>query len=70
MQRTVTIRDGRVGGEGRAGEEFIVVGREGSVVLPANALEVLPPGSLARVRVHPDRVELGGPGGSQEKTPR
>jgi putative ABC transport system ATP-binding protein len=69
MQRTVTIRDGRVGGEGRAGEEFIVVGREGSVVLPANALEVLPPGSLARVHVHPDRVELDGPGRSQEKAP-
>jgi putative ABC transport system ATP-binding protein len=58
MDRTVTIRDGRVGGEGRAGVEHAVVGPTGSVHLPAAALEVLPPGSRARVEVEPDRVVL------------
>jgi putative ABC transport system ATP-binding protein len=58
MDRTVTIRDGRVGGEGRAGVEHAVVGPTGSVHLPAGALEVLPPGSRARVEVEPDRVVL------------
>ncbi|MHB8394997.1 MAG: ABC transporter ATP-binding protein, partial [Candidatus Dormibacteria bacterium] len=33
MPRTVTIRDGRVGAEGRRGEEYAVVGRDGSVQL-------------------------------------
>jgi ABC-type lipoprotein export system ATPase subunit len=58
MDRTITIRDGRVGGEGRAGVEHAVVGPTGSVHLPAAALEVLPPGSRARVEVEPDRVVL------------
>ncbi|WP_084557322.1 ABC transporter ATP-binding protein [Hamadaea tsunoensis] len=49
MGRTVTIRDGRVGGEGRSGEEFAVVGRDGSVHLPADVLEMLPPGTYLRV---------------------
>ncbi|MGH9057841.1 MAG: ABC transporter ATP-binding protein [Acidimicrobiales bacterium] len=50
LGRTVTIRDGRVGAEGRAGEEYVVVGRDGTVQLPADLLEVLPPGSLAEAR--------------------
>lgn len=52
MPRTVTIRDGRVGGEGRQGEEYAVVSADGFLPLPAHALEVLPPGTL--VRVHAD----------------
>jgi len=64
MGRTVTIRDGRVGAEGRRGEEYAVVGRDGSVQLPPDTLDVLPPGTLARVvryswkveLVHPDRL--------------
>ncbi len=51
MPRTITIRDGRVGAEGRSGEEFAVVSADGSVPLPPHALAALPPGSL--VRVHP-----------------
>ena len=47
MPRTITIRDGRVGAEGRAGEEFAVVSADGSVPLPPHALAALPPGSLA-----------------------
>lgn len=53
--RTVTIRDGRVGAEGRAGEEFVVVGRDGTVQLPEDLLDVLPPGSLAKA----ERTDTG-----------
>lgn len=47
--RTVTIRDGRVGGEGRSGEEYAVVAADGSLPLPAPAMEAFPPGTLVRV---------------------
>jgi putative ABC transport system ATP-binding protein len=58
LDRTVTIRDGRVGAEGRAGEDYVVVGRDGTVQIPPDLLDVLPPGSLARA-VRTDRgVEL------------
>jgi putative ABC transport system ATP-binding protein len=58
MGRTVTIRDGRVGAEGHAGEEYLVVARDGSIQLPMDLLEVLPPGSLARAIKTADGVEL------------
>jgi putative ABC transport system ATP-binding protein len=58
MGRTVTIRDGRVGAEGHAGEEYLVVGRDGSIQLPPDLLEILPPGSLARAVPTADGVEL------------
>ncbi len=51
LPRTVTIRDGRVGAEGRRGEDFAVVGRDGSVTLPPDILESVPPGTLLRVTV-------------------
>jgi putative ABC transport system ATP-binding protein len=54
MGRTVTIRDGRVGAEGQLGEEFALVGRDGSVHLPPEVLAVLPPGTRLRVHVGPD----------------
>jgi putative ABC transport system ATP-binding protein len=38
-----------VGAEGRRGEEYAVVGRDGSVHLPPDVLDRLPPGSLMRV---------------------
>lgn len=47
--RTVTIRDGRVGGEGRSGEEYSVVSADGSLPLPPPALDAFPPGTLLRV---------------------
>lgn len=56
--RTVTIRDGRVGAEGRHGEEFAVVGRDGSIQLPPDVLELLPPNSLVRIRRQPHGVDL------------
>src|ERR1022692_4300363 len=59
LGRTVTIRDGRVGAEGHAGEDYLVVSRDGSVQLPAEVLEgVLPPGSLARASLTADGVQL------------
>jgi len=58
MPRTVTIRDGRVGAEGRDGEEFAVVGSDGSVQLPPDVLEVLPPNTLVRISRHPDGADL------------
>jgi putative ABC transport system ATP-binding protein len=51
LPRTVTIRDGRVGAEGRRGEDFAVVGRDGSVTLPPDILESVPPGTLLRVTI-------------------
>lgn len=58
LERTVTIRDGRVGAEGRHGREYAVVGRDGTVQLPADALGLLPPDSLVRVTRLEDRIEL------------
>ncbi|MGN6781680.1 MAG: ABC transporter ATP-binding protein, partial [Marmoricola sp.] len=52
LPRTVTIRDGRIGGEGRSGEEYAVVTADGFLPLPAHALADLPPGTL--LRFHPD----------------
>ena len=55
----VTIRDGRVGAEGRRGEDFAVVARDGSLTLPPDVLERVPPGSLLRVTiVDEDAVRL------------
>ena len=50
LPRTVTIRDGKIGGEGRLGEEYAVVTADGFLPLPAHALPGLPPGTLVRVR--------------------
>ncbi len=56
--RTVTIRDGRVGAEGRHGEEYAVVDGSGSVQLPADVLDILPPATRVRVVRGPEGVEL------------
>jgi len=56
--RTVTIRDGRVGAEGRSGEDFVVVGRDGTIQLPPELLDALPPGSLARAVRHDHGIDL------------
>ncbi|MGH9293928.1 MAG: ABC transporter ATP-binding protein [Acidimicrobiales bacterium] len=58
MARTVTIRDGRVGTEGRHGEEYAVVGRDGSVQLPPHLLDLLPPDTLVRLHRHERGVNL------------
>jgi ABC-type lipoprotein export system ATPase subunit len=65
LPRTVTIRDGKIGGEGRLGEEYAVVTADGFLPLPAHALPSLPPGTLVRVRPVPEgfllEVEGEGP---------
>lgn len=58
MGRTVTIRDGRVGAEGRRGEDYSVVGRDGTVHLPPEVLENVPPGTLLQVQPRPDGAVL------------
>jgi putative ABC transport system ATP-binding protein len=55
MGRTVTIRDGRVGAEGRmGGADYSVVGRDGSLHLPPEVLQVFAPGSLVAVVLEAD----------------
>ena len=67
LPRTVTIRDGRVGGEGRSGLEYAVVSADGSLPLPPEVLDTLPPGTLVRLH-HRDAawviVAEGGADGS------
>ncbi len=49
LGRAVTIRDGRVGAEGRGGQDFAVVAGDGSVQLPPEVLGEFPPGTLFTV---------------------
>lgn len=49
LGRVVTIRDGRVGAEGRGGEDMAVVGGDGAVQLPPEVLSDFPAGTLFRV---------------------
>ncbi|MGH8862545.1 MAG: ABC transporter ATP-binding protein, partial [Jatrophihabitantaceae bacterium] len=56
--RTVTIRDGRVGSEGRHGRDYAVVGRDGSLQLPPDVREHFPPGTMLEVSMHADGVRL------------
>ncbi len=46
LGRVVTIRDGRVGAEGRDGQDFAVVAGDGTVQLPPETLGEFPPGTL------------------------
>ncbi|SOD71428.1 ABC-type lipoprotein export system ATPase subunit [Jatrophihabitans sp. GAS493] len=56
MPRTITIRDGRIGAEGRGGEEFVVVGRDGSVQLPPEIRARFASGDLLRVEITEEGV--------------
>ncbi len=56
MGRTVTIRDGRVGAEGRSGEDYAVIGRDGGLHLPPEVLRLYAPGTLVRVELQPDHT--------------
>jgi ABC-type lipoprotein export system ATPase subunit len=49
LGRTVSMRDGRVGAEGRRGELYSVVGKDGSVHIPDQLLSDWPAGTLVRV---------------------
>jgi putative ABC transport system ATP-binding protein len=69
MGRTVTIRDGRVGAEGRRGEDYAVVGRDGTIHLPADVLRVFTPGTLVDVWLEPDGSARLVRAGGQGRTP-
>ncbi|MFZ0172637.1 MAG: ATP-binding cassette domain-containing protein [Acidimicrobiales bacterium] len=58
VPRTVTIRDGRVGAEGRRGGQYAVVGRDGTLQLPPDVLARFPPQTLFRLSERPDGIEL------------
>lgn len=58
FERTLSMRDGRVGGEGRDGTELSVVGADGSIALNSEALELLPPGRFARIEVTGEGILL------------
>jgi putative ABC transport system ATP-binding protein len=58
MGRSVTIRDGRVGSEGRGGREFAVIAGDGTLQLPPEVLEALPPGTLLSVEHAEGKVTL------------
>jgi putative ABC transport system ATP-binding protein len=58
MGRTVTIRDGRVGAEGRRGEDYAIVGRDGTIHLPHDVLRTVPPGTLLGVETQDDGTVL------------
>jgi ABC-type lipoprotein export system ATPase subunit len=54
--RAVTIRDGRVGAEGRHGREYAVIGRDGVLQLPPDIVEHFPAGTLLEVTHDGERV--------------
>jgi putative ABC transport system ATP-binding protein len=56
--RTVTIRDGRVGAEGRHGRDFAVVGRDGTLQLPPDVRERFAPGTMLAVTHDADDIRL------------
>ncbi len=68
--RTVTIRDGRVGAEGRHGRDLAVVGADGSVQLPDRLRGSWPAGTLVDVEEDGDDLVLrrhdGQPGGATD----
>jgi len=54
----VTIRDGRVGSEGRRGTQFAVVDGSGSLQLPPGVLQQYPPHSRLIVELEEGRIIL------------
>ena len=56
LPRTVTIRDGRVGAEGRQGVQYAVVDGSGSVQLPPEILQQFPPRTRLMVQQVDDAI--------------
>jgi hypothetical protein len=56
LGRAVTIRDGRVGAEGRDGQDFAVVAGDGTVQLPPQVLVRFGEGTLFTVEHTDDGV--------------
>jgi ABC-type lipoprotein export system ATPase subunit len=69
--RTVTMKGGRVGAEGRDGAEYVVVGAEGVLHLPSHLAAEWPQGTLVRIEPEDhDRLLMTKPGGRVQETPR
>ncbi|MFN8191689.1 MAG: ATP-binding cassette domain-containing protein [Nocardioidaceae bacterium] len=65
--RTITMKGGRVGAEGRAGTEYVVVGEEGVLHLPSHVAAEWPAGTLVRIEpMDYDRLVLSRPDGEGE----
>jgi ABC-type lipoprotein export system ATPase subunit len=58
LPRTVTINHGQVGSEGRRGEQYAVLGRDGTIQLPAEVISEHPAGTLFAVQRTPEGIEL------------
>ena len=65
--RTVTMKGGRVGAEGRHGAEYVVIGAEGVVHLPTHLAAEWPQGTLVRIVPEDvDRLVVSRPSDSHE----
>ncbi|MET8119476.1 ATP-binding cassette domain-containing protein [Micromonospora sp. NPDC005189] len=58
LGRAVTIRDGRVGAEGRNGRDFAVAAGDGTIQLPPETLAAFPAGTLFEVSHSDDTITL------------
>ncbi|MGN6131868.1 MAG: ABC transporter ATP-binding protein [Nocardioidaceae bacterium] len=58
MPRSITIRNGRIGAEGRHGFDFAVVDEDGAVHLPDDLAERFPAGTLVRFEDTEDGIVL------------
>jgi ABC-type lipoprotein export system ATPase subunit len=64
--RTVTMKSGRVGAEGREGAEYVVIGAEGVLHLPTHVAAEWPQGTLVRIEPESrDRLLMSRPGAAQ-----
>jgi putative ABC transport system ATP-binding protein len=59
--RTVTMKGGRVGAEGRHGAEYVVIGAEGVVHLPTHLAATWPQGTLVRIDEEAERLVVSRP---------
>ncbi len=60
--RTITMKGGRVGAEGRDGSEYVVIGAEGVLHLPTHFATEWPQGTLVRIEPEEyDRLVLSRP---------
>lgn len=68
--RTITMKGGRVGLEGRDGAEYVVIGAEGVVHLPTHLAEQWPQGTLVRIEPEDaDRLLVSRSGESEGEAP-
>lgn len=58
MDRRLTMRDGRIGTEDRSGQQYAVIGQDGTLQLPAELAEQFPAGGRARIIRRPMHIEL------------